>query len=493
VTILTAAACEGFITKYLLPTYAEAVPMEDFHREMLADACLPDSYLARAYPRGTSKTTTLNLGFSLACAMLRTDPYQLKLSRTVSVAKEFLGTLKNQLLNNDRLIEDFGILPEKEWEKSTEDDFICNFEDGYRIRMRAFGCEQPMRGTNWNTMRPSLVICDDMEDDEQVLSPERRQKVMNWFLGTLIPIGNTTTRFRVFGTVLHAESLLQVLLESEDWQGKVFEACDDEVSEKSLLWPRRMTRDFLLKQKKMYVQQGNLIKFNMEYRNIATDMSSGYFQSADFVANEASVDDNKRKTYYVGIDFAIDTKSTRDFTVMVVGGVDQDGFLHIVDVRRGRWDALQIYEEMFSVYDTWKPDLIFAETGGIEKGMRGGLEILQRQKGVYLPIRPMVPIGDKKQRARSIQSRMRARACRFDKRNHWYPEFESELIQFDRGKHDDQVDAFAWLGIGLADMVTPLTNEEDDWMRDRQERRQVEQARSMTMGPGGDGRSIAGY
>ena len=479
--MLTAEAVEGFVGEYLLPTYADPRPFKGFHREVLRDCCGPHPHTADALPRGHSKSATVNLGYSLAAAMLRFEPYQIKVSRTRSVCCAFLQSVKWQLADNEKLREDFGILPVKEWEKDTEDDFICNFEDGYQIRMTAFGCEQPMRGTNWRTKRPGLVICDDMEDDEQVLSPDRREKVWNWFMGTLLPIGTPETKFRVIGTVLHNESLLQRLLESDEWHSRTYEACDDQVTTGSILWPELWSRDRLLKMKKMYADAGNMVKFNMEYRNIAVDTSSGYFQATDFVAGEDD-DDLRRKTFYVGVDYAISTAERRDYTVMVVGGVDEEGFLSIVDVRKGRWDGKQILDEMFAIQQAYSPDQWFVESGAIQKALGAALEIEQRARNVYLPLNAMVPSKDKQTRARSIQARMRGKAVRFDKRTSWFADLEQEMLQFPRGRHDDQVDAMAWLGLGLADMVAAPTDAEYEAETRRQMKRDHQQTTMMFTG-----------
>lgn len=460
-TALSAEAVEGFIGEFLLPTYSQRRPFKEFHREILRDCCSEAPHVALALPRGHSKSATVNLGYSLAAAMLRIEPYQIKVSRTRKIASEFLGTVKWQLSDNERLRDAFGVLPVELWPRDTEDDFICKFEDGYQIRMTSFGCEQPMRGTNWNTVRPGLVIGDDMEDDEQVLSPDRREKVFNWFMSTLMPIGTPATKFRVIGTILHAESLLQGLLDSEGWHSRTYEACDADVSEPSLLWPELWSEPALKREKKMYVEQNNLVKFNMEYRNIAVDLSSGFFLPTDFVATEDS-DTPKPRTYYVGVDYAISTAERRDYTVMVVGGVDHDGFLEIVDLRKGRWDGKRIIDEMFAIQEAWKPEQWFVEAGSIQKALGAALEIEQRRHSVYLNLNLMVPTKDKSSRARSIQARMRSKGVRFDRRTAWFPDLEQEMIQFPRGGHDDQVDAMAWLGLGLANMIAPPTSEESE-------------------------------
>jgi hypothetical protein len=42
---------------------------------------------------------------------------------------------------------------------------------------------------------------------------------------------------------------------------------------------------------------------------------------------------------------------------------------------------------------------------------------------------------------------MRAGGVKFDKSKEWFYDFEDEAILFPRGKHDDQVDALAYVGL----------------------------------------------
>ena len=58
----------------------------------------------------------------------------------------------------------------------------------------------------------------------------------------------------------------------------------------------------------------------------------------------------------------------------------------------------------------------------------------------------MTPVGDKKLRATPIQARMRQGTVQFNKTGDWFPAFQQELLQFDKGQYDDQVDSLAWLG-----------------------------------------------
>ena len=51
---------------------------------------------------------------------------------------------------------------------------------------------------------------------------------------------------------------------------------------------------------------------------------------------------------------------------------------------------------------------------------------------------------DKLTRARPAAVRMKAGAVYFKKGAFWLPEYEEELISFDKGAHDDQVDVTAY-------------------------------------------------
>jgi predicted phage terminase large subunit-like protein len=83
------------------------------------------------------------------------------------------------------------------------------------------------------------------------------------------------------------------------------------------------------------------------------------------------------------------------------------------------------------------------------------------EQNTYPTVLPLSPHKtDKLTRARSIQARMRAGAVRFDKNAEWYQTLEDELMRFPRDRHDDQVDAMAYLGLIVDKMNLAPTIEE---------------------------------
>ena len=102
------------------------------------------------------------------------------------------------------------------------------------------------------------------------------------------------------------------------------------------------------------------------------------------------------------------------------------------------------------------------ESGVISKAIGPYLNEAMLKRGEFISVAMLKPAGDKLTRARSIQARMRSGACRFDKDAPWYQVFEDELLQFPRAKNDDQVDAWAYVGLMLDQMWEAPTDAEVD-------------------------------
>jgi predicted phage terminase large subunit-like protein len=105
--------------------------------------------------------------------------------------------------------------------------------------------------------------------------------------------------------------------------------------------------------------------------------------------------------------------------------------------------------------------MIAIEEGQITKAIGPFLREEMVKQNTFLNILPLKPHRtDKIMRARSIQARMRAGAVKFDKASEWYPILEDECLKFPRARHDDQVDALAYLGLMIDRYIPGMTKEE---------------------------------
>ncbi len=441
--ILTVDTMVGFSGSVLAPRYDNPLPIPDFHKE-LWQYCLSDAErVAIAAPRGHAKSTSITHAYTLACVLFRTASFVMIVSDTEGQAVQFLGDIKAELIDNDELREMFGV---QKILKDTETEIIVRTADRHQFKIIAKGSGQKIRGTKWLGKRPDLIVMDDMENEELTANPERREKFRHWFYGALLPCGSDTCKFRLVGTVLHNDSLLERLLHDDTWVSKRYAAHNEDFS--VILWEEKFSEKRLRDKRKGFINQGFPDGYYCEYLNIPIDPTNAYFRKADFIKMEGDVL-SRPLNYYAAVDFAISSKERADRTAIVVGGVDSDNLLHILHVAVGRWDAKQIIDEMMAVQQRFNPEVFTAESGQISKSIGPFLEEEMLRTGVFLNINKEVPTKDKPTRARSIQGRMRAGGVRFDKDAPWYAELEEEMLTFPKAGHDDIVDAVAWLGLTL--------------------------------------------
>ena len=288
------------------------------------------------------------------------------------------------------------------------------------------------------------------------MNPQRREKFRNWLFNDLFPCGSEYCKIRMVGTVLHMDSALERLLKDNLWDSERFAAHNEDFTE--LLWPEKLPRSKLEEIRQSYINQGNPDGYSQEYLNKPIDAENAYFHRDDFI----HADTPDTLEYYAAIDFAITKKTKSDFTVIAIAGMDEDGVLHIVDIRRGRWDGFEIIENMFWVQEKYSPNLFIAEKGQIKHTLDAFLNAEMVKRGQYINLHAVTPKVDKEQRAKPLQARMRAGGVRFDKDKNWYANLVDEMLVFPRGQHDDQVDALAYVGLALDKVTSAPTKEELD-------------------------------
>ena len=475
---LNADVMEGFVNSVLRKNFDRPAPTPQFHKEIWELVTSNNRQVAIAAPRYHAKSTAVTHAYTLASALFRESRYVLIVSDTVSQAVQFLGDIKKELLDNEDLRSLFSI---SSFPKDTEDDLIVEMEDGHTFRIQAKGSEQKLRGLKWANLRPDLVIGDDMENDEIVMNKDRRLKFKRWFYGALIPCVASSGKIRIVGTILHLDCLLENLMPAsqltshkgvkdlvrEDlkeysrnvlpWKSVKYRARTDDF--KTLLWPEMKTAEQFKLLKEDFVRQGLADIYSQEMLNIPLDVTDTFFTKNDFLPIKPE-EAKKNLVYYATCDLAVSQSQRADYSAFVVGGMDEDGKLYCKHVINQRMDALEIVDTILMIQKIYKPVLFGLEQGTIQKAIGPYLNEEMLKRGEFINTVLLKPSGDKLTRARSIQARMRSGACRFDKEAEWYQAFEDQLLRFPRDKHDDQVDAWAYLGLMLDRMWEAPTEKE---------------------------------
>ncbi len=467
---LTAETIYGFSESLLKSKYDQPQPTPDFHKDMWEMCCSKYTLVSIAAPRGHAKSTAVTHAYTLAEVCFRESMYVIIVSDTESQAVMFLADIKYELIENEQLRTLFGIT---KIIKDTETDIIVKCDDGHMFRIMAKGSEQKVRGRKWRSKRPDLIVGDDLENDEIVMNEERRAKFRRWVDNALIPILGDNGKCRIVGTILHLDSFLErTMPDFEDkehthsnglkwwstqpdpiWHSVRYQGHNEDFSK--LLWPEKWSKKRYLSYRRRYIANGDPAGYAQEYLNYPIDEATAYFQKADFLKWE---NPEEYLEYYIGGDLAISDKDQRAYTVFVVAGLNRDNKLVVVDVSRFRGDSLKIIDEMFRLQVRYNPEIFFLEEENIARSLGPVIDQEMLSRNIWINIDTNTPTQDKPKRARGIQARMRAGGVLFDHEASWYSALFNEMVTFPRGKYSDQVDAFAWIGLGLNKVVPTYTS-----------------------------------
>ena len=452
----------GFTTGLLATKYDNPKPIPDFHMAMWDLCCSDDPKVAIAAPREHAKSTAISLAYILTMMCFRVKRFCLLVSDTEGQAAEFLGDIKAELQENDLLKETFKI---KDILKDTETNIIVQFTDGERFRIIAKGSEQKVRGLKWRGKRPDLIVGDDLENDDIVMSPERRLKFQNWFRRALIPCGSDTCWVRIVGTIMHLDSMLNNLLLSKNWKSLTYEAHNSDFTE--ILWEEKFSKKRLLGIRAVFEEANDLDGYSQEYLNKPVATGNQYFHPDYYYDFERDKNDKWIKPnleYYAAADFAISEKERADYTVIGVVGVDPEGIMYLVSMNKFRGDADVIIEELLATQKHYEPHVFTFETEKIDKAIGPSLNRAMLRKNIHLNIETIVPVKSKTTRGKSTQALHKAGHIRYDREASWFPDFYAEMQTITntgpRGKHDDMFDVFAYLGLTVDQYFEAQSDEE---------------------------------
>lgn len=470
---LTAELIEAFAGMYLSARYDDAKPTPEFHRTCWKLYASSEKQVGAVAPRGHAKSTSLTYDYILAEACWRSSRYIILIGSTEDKSAELLSNIIDELETNVDIRRDFGIAS---FETVTKTDIIAVCDDGYKFRILARGAEQKIRGAMWMGQRPDLIVCDDMEDDEQVENKDRRAKFRRWFFRAAKQALSRRGKIRVHGTILHEDSLLARLRNNKAWHFLFFKAhkAYDDFSE--LLWPEQWDAASLRAIQVEFEEDGDAGGYSQEYLNTPLDNAEAYLKERDFLPM-SEIDHEAAKVIGVGVDFAISKKDSANRTSFSVGGKCSRNLIHLVDQYVGRWDTLEIVDQFFEIQQRWDPQVFFVEGGQIWNAIYPILIKEMQYRDCPLVFEVLQPTSDKAVRGRTLQKRMRAGMCRYDTKADWYPGYKAELLSFtgvSDAKADDQFDSTATLHKGFenwADIEEEDFIEEDEWDWHRESQR----------------------
>ena len=220
-----------FVDYYIRNTSYQLLALKDFHIEIL-NAIKPGVYgkqINVQAPRGTGKTTLVNgliplwricyKHFDLAMDR-QPEEFILIVSRNEPMACQRITEIRQVLERNPLIRQDFGDLVGDVWAKKETDT-----KNG--IALRPLGRGSSPRGALIGDVRPTLKLCDDIEDPKRCLNPNLREEDRDWFMTDFMYAGDLGSKHSntiIVDTVKHPESLSEHLRALPGWRTLRYQA-----------------------------------------------------------------------------------------------------------------------------------------------------------------------------------------------------------------------------------------------------------------------------
>ena len=184
-----------------------------------------------AAPRGSSKTTGCALLRTLHAACYRTEWFILYITNRAENAEEKVKQVRDECDDNALLQRVYGPLRSALWNQGHWRTPWAAWDGPACTTVLAAGRGSQLRGATQRFQRPTLILPDDVEHPEQVLSELQRAHTRDWFFNDIVKLGTPRTNVEVSGTVLHPLSLLQDLLGPDNtgtpgWHGRLYRAVE---------------------------------------------------------------------------------------------------------------------------------------------------------------------------------------------------------------------------------------------------------------------------
>lgn len=229
---------EAYFGHWMTDEAGRYVPPAEFHDELAEELERvvrgPGGELeAWAAPRGYAKSTTL-LIFVAWCVLYERVRYIQYVMDTYDQAKLQLEGLKSELESNPSILEDFGEIAGEKIALVWQEGAIVTSTG---IRVEILGTRMKIRGRRYKKSRPGLIIVDDPENDEHVVTPEQRDKNWRWFWRSLMKSGHPRTNVFVIGTIIHYDCLVARLLGHHRAKSRKYRAVLQE-AEREDLWQK---------------------------------------------------------------------------------------------------------------------------------------------------------------------------------------------------------------------------------------------------------------
>jgi predicted phage terminase large subunit-like protein len=379
--------------------------------------------------------------------------YLVTLGANQTLASAKLRDVTRQFQARDRTDLRFDV------EKIIEDSgqaFQVLYRDGLQIRIEAYGKGASIRGLVWGTLRPDILILNDIQDKDDMDSPTVLEKDWNWFLSDCMFLGNSTRIFMI-GNNMGESCIIERVFASARSLGFVaerFPIADD--AYQVATWPERFPIEAVLAEREGYRAIGKLDIWERERMCRAMAAESRplhveelrYYDEYDHSVAGAAI--------ITMVDPAISLKSAADPSVIATVAIQQSGEWDILEMDWDRRDSVRLVDDIFRAVSRWGPQSVGVENVAAQEFLAQQIETEQKRRGVFFNLVRVTTRQNKISKITGrLQPRFRTGAIRVPKHASWLGAFLDEIRSYPTGEHDDMLDALAMIDDARSERLVP--------------------------------------
>ncbi len=393
-------------------------------------------------PRGHLKTSVITKAFSIQQVLRNPNVRILIANQVWDKAREMLYEIKQMFTDKSDLPKLFGSFVSDRWR---EDDIV--------VRQRTIALAAPTIGTSGveaelTSSHYDVVILDDLQGLQNYQTPEQREKVKRYYrsMMDLLEPGGLLV---VVGTRWHLDDVYQYIMDEES---EYFDITVRKVVENGqIIFPKKFNKRFDPQTKSWletleptldfinYLKKRPSEEFSAQYMNSPIDSENQIFKKEYFKTY-----DRRPERLFVSmtIDPAISEKQSADYFAINVSGMDENYKIYVLDTLKGHWKVAESIDNIFTTYLKWHPSEVGLETIAYQKALKSWLEEKMRERGVFFPITELTRNTNesKEFRIKALEPFYRDGLIAHAP---WMKSLEQELLEFPKGKHDDEIDALA--------------------------------------------------
>jgi len=413
--------------------------------------------LVLAY-RGFGKTSFFNYALPSQYVTFRKGKFIVQVSRTADQALWDSENLKKSLRTSPLFHYLIGDIKDKEM-------FSQKFWIGNGVGVMPRGADQKHRGWTLGDYRPDLIILDDFEDDDEINSPEQREKYKERFhasIAGMVDVGREDWRIVVVGTPLHEDSLLEDLRADSSWVKVEFPLCDEGYKS---FYPQHVSDEKLAGLVHRYRTSGREDVFAREYMLQIVSKETAVFRREYFkYYDEGDVD-----FYAPGVDTAVVVDPSKGGAglgaysgIVGVSVVHREGMnrIYVRDCIRARVQNDELYLAAFELAERLGTPYIAVEKTGLDMFLTKPFVDAAVKYGYgdveFIWLTPKRGQGPLSAKSRGKDDRIGALGPYY-RMGHVYHnaavcgDLEQELLMYPRSKYKDLSDALAYV-IQLCDI-----------------------------------------